>query len=472
MTSANKKNALLSEWEKTLVRRAGDTAIYSTQCEVLRTFGDVEKEAGQFEEALAGFDRGDVVAIQIGNSPQWPALLLACMRRGLIPLPLGRHIEKAERDTALETCRAAGIVEAAMGAPVSFRSVDHSRHRERDAGDSPRCDFLKLTSASRAICFRAEQLVADCNNIVETMGLGDTDTNFGVIPFSHSYGFSNLITPLLCRGVPLVASEDRMPRAILNDLARTGATIFPGMPIFYQTFADMRNLPGLPRLRLCISAGAPLLKDVATRFTEKFALKIHTFYGASECGGISYDASDAPDYADGFAGQPIKNVPVQHCANTSRIQVASDAVGDGYYPTPDPEILGGGRFVPGDLVEKTSKGLHVIGRVSDVINVAGRKLNPVEVEAQLLRFPGVREAVVFGVPSTLRNEEAVACVVGDGRMNADQLLRFTHTVLSAWQVPKDIWMVDEIPLADNEKASRSELARRYMSMRRSRISHA
>src|SRR5208283_1942945 len=98
------------------------------------------------------------------------------------------------------------------------------------------------------------------------MGIASSDLNFGVIPFSHSYGFSNLITPLLCRGVPLVAGEDRMPRAILNDLARTGATVFPGMPVFYQSFAEMENIPEMPRLRLCISAGAPLTRATAEKF--------------------------------------------------------------------------------------------------------------------------------------------------------------------------------------------------------------
>ncbi len=468
MTSAIKKNALLSEWEKTLVRRADAAAVYSTQREVLRSFADIEAEARQFEAALAEFQRGDVIAIQIGNSPQWPALVIACMRLGLIPLPLGRHIEKVERDTALETCGAAGIVEPKTGAPAECRRVAHGN----GTAVAPQCDFLKLSSASRAICFQAEQLVSDCENIVETMGLTEDDLNFGVIPFSHSYGFSNLITPLLCRGVPLVASEDRMPRAILNDLARTGATVFPGMPVFYQMFADMRNLPDLPRLRLCISAGAPLMKNVAMRFTEKFGRKIHTFYGASECGGISYDVSAESDYTDGFLGEPIRNVRVEHCAETSRIRITSGAVADGYHPTPDPEVLGGGSFTPGDLVEKIGHGFFVRGRVSDLINVAGRKLNPAEVEAPLLRFPGVKEAVVFGVPSTLRNEEAIACVVADSTLKRDELLRFAHTVLSAWQVPKDIWLVDSIPSDGNRKCGRSELARRYISVQHSKVAHA
>src|SRR5260221_13628795 len=101
------------------------------------------------------------------------------------------------------------------------------------------------------------------------MGITKEDLNFGVIPISHSYGFSNLLTPLLCRGVPLVAMDDRMPRAILDGLARTGATVFPGMPVFFQNFADLPDAPALPRLRLCISAGAPLQPGVARAFTAK-----------------------------------------------------------------------------------------------------------------------------------------------------------------------------------------------------------
>ena len=294
------------------------------------------------------------------------------------------------------------------------------------------------------------------------MGFGSDDINFGVIPFSHSYGFSNLITPLLCRGVPLVCSEDRLPRAILNGLAASRATVFPGMPVFYQKLAETENTPALPHLRLCISAGAPLLKNVATAFTQKFGLKIHTFYGASECGGIGYDSSDSPDYEDGFVGQPMKNVNIALCDGDnggSQIDVKSEAVGDGYFPDADPETLGNGHFSPSDLIEKTAHGIRVVGRVSDVINVAGRKLNPMEVEAQLLKFPGVKQVVVFGIPSPLRHEEAVACVAGD--VSAAGLMHYAHSMLSAWQVPKDIWLVNEIPTNERGKISRRELARRY-----------
>jgi long-chain acyl-CoA synthetase len=138
-------------------------------------------------------------------------------------------------------------------------------------------------------------------------------------------------------------------------------------------------------------------------------------------------------------------------------------VGQGYYPEEAPEVLGEGRFVPGDLVKLAERGMYITGRATDVINIAGRKLNPAEVEELLARCPGVRQVVVFGVASALRNEEAVACVSGSAEEEA--VLRYARTVLSGWQVPKDIWRVEEVPVNDRGKVSRRELARAYLRKR-------
>jgi acyl-coenzyme A synthetase/AMP-(fatty) acid ligase len=273
-----------------------------------------------------------------------------------------------------------------------------------------------------------------------------------------------LITPLLCRGVALAASEDRMPRAILDGLARTGATVFPGMPVFFEKLAELEEAPPLPKLRLCISAGAPLPARVGEAFSRRFSLKVHTFYGSSECGGIGYDGSEEPVYEEGFAGQPMRNVEITAMGEAGQIAIRSGAVGCGYYPEDEPEMLGGGRFIPADLVRMDARGMHITGRTSDVINIAGRKLNPAEVEARLAQCPGVRQVFVFGVASALRNEEAVACVSGPA--DAETVLRYARTVLSGWQVPKDVWLVDEVPVNDRGKVSRRELAERYAQARR------
>jgi acyl-CoA synthetase (AMP-forming)/AMP-acid ligase II len=456
---------LLAVWRRTVGRARDLPAIFNTRGEVVRKFSEIEERARDFETKMEMFSAGSVIAIQIGNHEDWPSILIACLRRRLVVLPLEQSISDQQRETALDACRARAVVSAV----TSGNSHGLFRLRTADAtadwGEHPP-SLLKLTSgttaAPRAIRFRSEQLLADCNQICDTMGISDVDLNFGVIAISHSYGFSNLLTPLIARGVPMVLSQDRMPRAVLVDLARSNATVFPGMPIFYQAFCQMENVPALRNLRLCISAGAPLAIAVVRQFWQKFKLPIHSFYGASECGGICYDR-DATNEDEGFVGQPMNCVDIEMVdpdASASQIRVRSSAVGDGYFPESD-QAKFGGLFVPDDLLNKTANGLRIVGRTSDMINVAGKKVNPAEVEAQLLRFSGVRQAIVFGSASALRNEEVAACVVAAPGISEAELLEFCRRNLSTWQAPKRVFIVDAVPVNERGKISRRELARRF-----------
>jgi acyl-CoA synthetase (AMP-forming)/AMP-acid ligase II len=433
-------DALIAAWEKTLARKADAPAIYDTQGRVARTFREVEENARAIQSTIADRTPGELFAIDIGNRPEWPAMLLASLRQQLIALPIDSSATEEQRRAAMK---------------ISARDCE------------PRPALLKLTSgttaAPRAIRFRSEQLVVDCEQICDTMGVTEHDLNFAVIPLSHSYGFSNVVTAMIIRGVPFVVSRDRMPRAVLDDLARTNATVFPGMPVFYQAFCEMNDLPKLPALRLGISAGAPLPLRVALKFREKFGLPIHSFYGSSECGGICYDR-EAALREEGFVGAPIDGVRLEFLdanAASSQVAVTSRAAGDGYLPEPDDEKLRTGRFVPDDLLLPCGNGFQITGRVSDVINVAGKKVNPAEIEAVLLQFGGIREAVAFGRQSVLRNEEVAACVVAEKPVTEKELLDFCRTRLSGWQVPKRIIFLPELPRSERGKISRRTLAERF-----------
>src|SRR5206468_10058903 len=229
---------LLDAWQQTLRRAEDRPAIVSTRGEILRKFADVEKRACGFEPNLETFSPGAVIAVQIGNHEDWPPLLIACLRRQLVVLPLEESISAQQRDAALRLCNATAVVSAVPSGPAP--KISRLRTADITATWDRTPSLLKLTSgttdAPRAIRFGSQQLLADCNQICDTMGISDADLNFGVIPISHSYGFSNLLTPLIVRGVPMVVSRDRTPRAVLADLARTNATVFPGTPIFYQAF--------------------------------------------------------------------------------------------------------------------------------------------------------------------------------------------------------------------------------------------
>jgi acyl-CoA synthetase (AMP-forming)/AMP-acid ligase II len=441
------KDALLQRWEAILAQKNDAPAIFNTAGEVLRTFRGIEEHARAVEEKTRPVNPGNVNGIQIGNHQDWPSLFLTNLRRGQIVLPIDESVGKQQSDMAMSIAAKSGLIDWGNKLPAVFKLTSGT------------------TAAPRLIRFRSEQLLADCDQICDTMGISDVDLNFGVIPISHSYGFSNLLTPLIARGISMVISRDRTPRAVLDDLARTNATVFPGTPIFYQAFCDMENVPRLPKLRLCISAGAPLPIATAKKFREKFGLPIHSFYGASECGGICYDR-EAANEIEGFVGAPMKNVDLELIdpnAGESQVRVRSAAAGDGYFPDVDEQKLGNGAFVPDDLLARHGSGFKIVGRVSDVINVAGKKVNPAEIEERLLRFPGVRQAVAFGRPAGagLRNEDVAACVVADVALSENELLEFCRRALSAWQVPKRIFIVDSIPTNERGKVNRRELARGF-----------
>ena len=331
---------LLLAWQTTISRKGDDAAIFDSSGSIARSFRDIESHARAFEAKMEKL---------FPRSASWPCKLATTKighpfyrlpRKRLVVLPLDESISEQQRDAALEICRANAVVSAVPSGNSPQITWLRTADSAADWNENPP-SLLKLTSgttaAPRAIRFRSHQLLADCNQICDTMDISDDDLNFGVIPVSHSYGFSNLLTPLIARGVPMVVSRDRTPRAVLADLARTGATVFPGTPTFYQAFCDIGDVPPLPKLRLCISAGAPLSSAVAKKFFEEFKQPIHSFYGASECGGICYDRHGTT-FEDGFAGEPMQGVQVECIDPTesaSQIRVRSAAVSDGYFPEPD-----------------------------------------------------------------------------------------------------------------------------------------
>jgi acyl-CoA synthetase (AMP-forming)/AMP-acid ligase II len=454
--SRNKENnVLLRRWEEVVAERRHEPAIFFPDGTVQRTFAAIDEEAKRWADRLGVHPTGGAVALQIGNRVEWPAILLGVCRSGRTLVPIESDMADDRRARIGALCGAGlCIVPGESGPSIVPTGV-------AEVFLIPGIDLLKLTSGTtsepRAIRFSAAQLLADCDNVCNTMGLSEDDRNYGIISFVHSYGFNNLITPLICRGIPLVAASDIIPRAIGEGLKASSATVFPGVPAIFRSLAEFSNAG--KRLRLCLSAGALLAGEVARRFSERWGLKIHSLYGASECGGICYDASDVPDAPEGYVGSPLQGVRLTlEAEQPSQGWVRSLAVGSGYWPPVDDPSFQGGAFRPSDLLQRHRSGYMIAGRVTELINVAGRKVNPDEIERVLRTSPRVREAIVLGLPATARGEEVVACVQGD--VSEADLRVLCAKKLAAWQVPRRWFFFEEIPVNARGKISRAELRAR------------
>jgi acyl-CoA synthetase (AMP-forming)/AMP-acid ligase II len=324
---------------------------------------------------------------------------------------------------------------------------------------------LKTTSGStgapKVIAFTAAQVAADADQIVSSMGLAAGLVNVGALSLAHSYGFSSLVTPLLLHGVPLVVAAAALPATVRAAVLAAGPeVVLPAVPALWRAWIAADAVPG--DVRLAISAGAPLHGTLEHEAFSRLGVKIRNFLGASECGGIAFDRAPGLRAHEGEVGTAMDGVTLS-LDDDGRLMVRGAAVGEGYWPTPSPE-LGGGIYRTGDLAAFDGPVLRLTGRVADLMNIAGRKLAPETVEAALRACPGVRECAVFGMPDAEdpRGEVVVAALDAPG-LGPEALRAFAATRLAAWQAPRRWWFPGDLGTDGRGKLSRSALRGRYLA---------
>ncbi|PYK73148.1 MAG: hypothetical protein DME44_02225 [Verrucomicrobia bacterium] len=101
---------ILEAWEETREKNRRRAAILDTEGKTARTFSGIEERAEHFAAELKAIEPGNVVAIQIGNHPDWPSLFLACLRRKLVVLPLEQTIAEEQRKSAFQICNVVAAV--------------------------------------------------------------------------------------------------------------------------------------------------------------------------------------------------------------------------------------------------------------------------------------------------------------------------------------------------------------------------
>lgn len=318
------------------------------------------------------------------------------------------------------------------------------------------CAHIKITSGTTGvpsqIAFSAEQLFADAENIVGTMGFRPEWPNLSVISMAHSYGFSNLVTPLLLFGIPLVIGKGALPQAVAEYIS--GDCTVSAVPALWRAWQDAGI--GLSQIKLAISAGAPLPVGLEEDVFNRHGVKIHNFYGSSECGGIAFDRTLNPRKNSSLAGSALDNVQLS-INPEGCLQVTSNAVGISYLPSS--ARLQNGTFTTNDLVEIREGEVYLLGRAADTINVAGRKVSPEKIEQALLRVPGVKEAVVFGVEDPMRGEDIVACIQGE--VTANILKQWLGETLQPWEFPREIFQISQVPKSERGKTSRAQMRNYY-----------
>jgi acyl-CoA synthetase (AMP-forming)/AMP-acid ligase II len=430
-------------------------------------------------------ESGQIVLLSSRNLDSFIVALATLWKRGFVPLLADADLSRSEISDLLATFRpavclldrraqpAGGTCEELGEAMAGLHAwIAKARAgRERPAAVAPPdTAVIRLTSGTtgrpRGLVVTADQLLADAANICGTMGISPDDTMVTAIPLGHAYGFVHVLMSLVLQGTRPLLIEQPLPALMREALSGPGPLVLPGTPYLHELLLQGASGRKPRGLRLALSAGAPLPEGISRDFKARFGLPVRTFYGASECGGICYDRSRSGIVPDGCVGSPLTGVEVTlrpepgHGDGVGRVTVKSGAVVSGYLPEGGNGALKDGTFMTSDLGRVGEDGvLQLCGRCDRMINVGGRKVNPVEVESVLRSLGGVRQAVVFGSPDRHRGQVVAACVVAARGVTRERLLDGCRARLASFKIPRRLEFARAIPLTSRGKTDRVALTR-------------
>jgi long-chain acyl-CoA synthetase len=411
-----------------------------------------------------------VVGLAAPNGPGFVAGFLALRQVGAVVLLFDWRTPRSERIRCAGALGAKAILEIEKQwpeGPDDFTLRELEQDTKRKGIDIPlNAATIRLTSGStgnpQGIVHTSEALLSDDHNLSLTMGLTPNETILASVPLSHAYGFASILLPALAQRATLAVPEMGRPLSPMETAVGQRVTFLPTVPAYLQAILDMKEIPPLPvDLRLIISAGAPLSPETAARFREAYGLPIRVFYGASEVGGITFDR-DGSAAERGTLGSPVENVQVQlepaEGAEEDQgvVAVRSPSAAIGYLPEPNSNLKNG-CFRTSDLATFRDGELVLLGRIDDLINVKGLKLNPREVETVLGQMEGVIEAVVFGMDDPGGSGQVVCAVASvlDKATGYDEIRRWCRDHLAAHKVPRKVATVDQIPRNARGKVDRA-----------------
>jgi len=311
------------------------------------------------------------------------------------------------------------------------------------------------------------------------LGLGTDDTCLAGAPLFHVTGLIGHAAVAMLVPMPLILGY-RFDPATMNDLAERHNATYTVMAI--TAYTAMMNDPSirahdLSALSKVYSCGAPIAPSLVERFERAVGPYIHNIYGLTETTGPSHAVPlgrRAPvDPATGALsiGVPVPGTAVRvlddngdevPVGQIGELAISGPGVVPGYWHRPDATdaALPGGEMRTGDVGFMDDQGwFYLVDRKKDMINTAGYKVWPREVEDVLMGHQAVKEAAVIGVPDPYRGETVKAFVsLRDGASSTpEELIAFCRDNLAAYKYPRVVEICDDLPKTLTGKVLRRQL---------------
>lgn len=327
------------------------------------------------------------------------------------------------------------------------------------------------TARPKMVELSQSNLAASCSNIARSLLLTDADVSLCAMPLFHIHGLmANLSAALLSGGTVVLAGKFQAERFV-DCLERYKPTWFSAVPTIQLSLIDHleRRASAVEHsLRLIRSSSASLPPSVIVRLETSFSVPVIEAYGMTEA---SHQIASNPlppsvrkrgtvGLATGTRIRVLNDAGQACLAGTSgNVVIQGDGITPGYIENPaaNSEAFRHGYFWTGDLGYLDDDNyLTLTGRSKEIVNRAGQKISPREIDEALMEVDGISDAVAFAQPHQSLGEDLVAAVVlraGAG-ISQEEIRKALFERLADYKVPSQIAIVDEIPVGATGKRQR------------------
>jgi acyl-coenzyme A synthetase/AMP-(fatty) acid ligase len=353
------------------------------------------------------------------------------------------------------------------------RGVDPAALPERNAAEDVACIFCTSGTTSRPKIVVYDHCAYWLNGLssLEALGLSEDDRTLEYRSFGWNSAQVLSLMPFLEKGVTMHIARRFSHSRFFEWIQRHGITFAVGVPTVVNMLLNKPlgyTAKDVPTLRLMTCSTAPLTPEQWLRFEEMYGVKLLQMYGMSEAGWICcnrhYQNKMGTVGVHAFH-QELEIVDPQGrpCPPNVEGEVTAGgphcAIG---YLNDDGSIepIRGKRIKSGDLAIIDDQGfVRVTGRTKDLIIRGGVNIAPMEVDAALLKHAGVQDAAAVGVPDKIYGEEVVCYVVPrpGATLTEAAVIEHCRATLPAPKVPKQVFIVAELPKSDRGKVLRDKL---------------
>lgn len=445
------------------------------------TFGEVDARASRMVHELAarGLAHGDRLCAHLGNRVEFLDLFLACVRLGVIFVPMNvlyrerelRHIVSDAGPRAIIVDRS---IDAAYPPDAPLWDIDtlsagaSSRRAQRPEtridGDDPALIIYTsgTTGVAKGAVLSHNNLAANGITLTSVWRITEADRYLAMLPLFHVHGLGNGVHSWLISGCRMRLVERFDHRATPAVMAEFKPTLVFGVPTIYVRLLDPAVVSDEQArtigasARLFVSGSAPLPAHVHEAFRARFGHTILERYGMSEALMIMSNPYEGERRA-GSVGPPLPGVSARIVDERGYV-LGDDEVGEveirsphlirEYWNRPDATAAAfrDGWFRTGDLGVRSSDGYYTLrGRRGDLIISGGFNIYPREIEELLLEDARVREAAVVGVPDELRGEVPIAYIVADDAVDVAEIEAICRKQLASFKIPRAFVRIDTLP---------------------------